>query len=60
LENRRSKDDEMSRRIWETVEASIGKSRIAKIERRESKRRKRRKKRSKSRGRNRKRRRQCK
>ena len=36
LENRRSKDDEVPRGMWEAVEASSGKIRVGEIERRRS------------------------
>ena len=32
LENRRSKDDEMSRQVWEIVEAKVGKTIVAEVE----------------------------
>jgi len=36
LENRRDEDDEMCREVWKTVEAKVGKIRVAKTkERRE-------------------------
>jgi len=42
LENKRSEDDKMSRRIWKAVKTEVGKTMIAKAEReRKEKRRKR-------------------
>ena len=37
MEDRGSKNDKMSRRVWQIMEASAGKIRVRKIERRESK-----------------------
>jgi len=47
LENRRSENDEMSGRMWKTVEANTGKVRIEEAEERESKGRSRKKMRGK-------------
>ena len=40
LENRRGKNDEMSRGVWITVETEAGKIRVVKVKRRREKRRK--------------------
>ena len=41
LENRKGKDDEVSKGVWKIVEAKAGKTMVAKIKRREEKREKR-------------------
>ena len=41
MENRGSKDDEMSRRMWEAVETEAGKIRVGKTKRRRGERRRR-------------------
>ncbi len=39
LENRRSKDDEVSREMWKAVETKVGKIRMTEAKKREEKRR---------------------